>query len=148
MCNNHTAKVLFSKTQSGKKLTKYFLIPGSLGKIKWLSQLWRFGSVTDQVFTENKLRSAPFLTYEPWKQEVRTGAGKEKHNRRYESWSLAHCPMGSLEMKLALQIPYFLSKVKGQKAWNWKCLPMEPGVEVRVIGVGISASFSHYYVTK
>lgn len=31
-----------------------------------------------------------------------------------ELWSLAHCPMGSLEKKLALQIPSFLSKGDGR----------------------------------
>lgn len=75
------------------------------------------------------------------KQEVRTAAGEGKHNRRYEPWSYAHCPMGSLETKPALQSPYFPSNM-GPKGTE--------GLELKVFYIGTKGrsqgnrSWCHY----
>lgn len=143
MCNNHRKGTVQQDSTRGKKLTsKCLLILDS--KQKWLSQLW-FCICLWLDFQRKKVRSASFLIMNLGKQEVKTVSGRWKHNGRREPWSRGHWPMGSLEMKPALQIPYFLRKVqpREQKAWNQESLPMGLGGEVGRYQELVSLSSDH-----
>lgn len=65
--------------------------------------------------------------------------------------ALVHRPFGSLEMKPALQIPYFLGKgrlhPKGCRL-ELRVSYHETSIEVRVIGAGVTMSFSDHHIHK
>lgn len=78
--------------------------------------------------------------YEPWGAESQD-CSRERKAHQVGALVMAHCPMGSLEMKPALQIPYFLGKVgpNRMKACNYSgTVYCGTRVEVRVTGIGVT----------